>query len=63
MFDVLLARLRVAENQIAMLKERVSGLEDKLDVVEEHTCENYNMIKELNTWKNEVDNRLDQELL
>jgi uncharacterized protein YigA (DUF484 family) len=50
------------ENQIALLEERVSGLEDKLDVVEEHTCENYNMIKELNTWKNEVDNRLDQEL-
>jgi hypothetical protein len=60
MFDVLLARLRVAENQITMLEKRVSRLEGETDVIQERTCEHENRLEDLETWQEKVDDIIEE---
>jgi hypothetical protein len=62
MFDVLLARLRVAENQIAMLEKRVKKLEDTVDIMHECTGTYGSRLEDLEKWQEKVDDKLDQEL-
>jgi predicted nuclease with TOPRIM domain len=55
MLELLLARLRVLENELTLLEGRVSKLEGEADVLTERTCEHENRLEELEEWQIKVD--------
>ena len=52
-------KFKELDAMLSRLEERVDRLADKCDVTEEHTCENYNRLTEIEEWKEKVDDELE----
>ena len=55
----ILVRLK---HEVMCLRQELDDIKGRLSVVEEHTCENHNRIKDLEEWQEQTDERLDKEL-
>ena len=54
----LLARILA---EIEILEMKWTALEDRVDVLEEVTCENRNRVEDLEEWQEEIDDQLDKD--
>jgi hypothetical protein len=53
-------RMQALIKIVEKLEAKVERLADAVEVNEEHTCENYNALTELNEWKDKVDDLLEE---
>ena len=54
--DKLLARIL---HQLECLEMKWTRLEDRVDVIEERTCANFNRLDEVEEWQEKVDDKLE----